>query len=123
MDDGWCRIHVDGPASTDELRAAVAAAVGGTVDDYGVQAPGFDFPVDEHDDYSPDARRTFPGGFLHFQYAVEVLPERDEPPLTTVGGLLEALWARGWAAVAVCDYEDQLPHRGGYNDPSLPWPA
>jgi hypothetical protein len=122
MDEGWCRIHVDGPASVDELREAVAGVVGGSADAYGVRAPGFELPVEEADDHSPDAKRTFPGGFIHFRFHVEVLPE-EGVPVALVGRLLEALWELGWAAVAVCDYEDRLPRAGGYKDESLPWPA
>lgn len=122
MDEGWCRIHVDGPASLDELRRAVADAVGGSADDYGVRAPGVELPVEEADDHSPDAKRAFPGGFLHFRYTVEVLPD-EGVPVELAGELLEALWRRGWAAVAVCDYEDRLPRAGGYKDDALPWPA
>lgn len=122
MDDGWCRIHVDGPASLAALRHAVADAVGGTADDHGVRAPELELPVEEADDHSPDAKRAFPGGFLHFRYAVEVLPDAGIP-VDLVGKLLENLWARGWAAVALCRYEDQLPRAGGYNDDRLPWPG
>jgi hypothetical protein len=122
MDEGWCRIHVDGPTSVDELREAVAAAVGGSTDAYGVQAPGFELLVEEADDHSPDAKRKFPGGFIHFRFHVEVLPE-EGVPVALVAGLLEALWGHGWAAVVVCEYEDQLPRAGGYQDESLPWPA
>jgi hypothetical protein len=31
-----------------------------------------------------------------------------------IGRLLEALWAGGWRAVAACEFEDELPRRGGY---------
>jgi hypothetical protein len=25
--------------------------------------------------------------------------------------------------VAACDYEDELPKSGGYNNPEVPWPS
>jgi hypothetical protein len=122
MDEGWCRIHVDGPASVDVLREAVATITGGSADAYGVRLAGAELLVEEADEHSPDATRRFPGGFIHFAYHVEVLPEGGVP-LELVGTMLKGLWDRGWAAVAVCDYEDQLPHAGGSNDESLPWPV
>jgi len=70
--------------------------------------------------------QQFPDGFLHFHYVLELYPRstpRREDEVKYVARLLETLWSRGFPAVASCDYEDELPHHGGYRDTSLPWPS
>jgi hypothetical protein len=75
-----------------------------------------------------DSRRVveFPDGFLFFRYALEVYPSpavAHEERVAFTANMLRALWSSGSAAVAVSDYEPELPHRGGYKSPSVPWPS
>ena len=61
--------------------------------------------------------REWPSGFLYFPYRVEAGPKR------AVERLLPLLWDRGIPAVASCDYEDELPEKGGYKSRAIPWPS
>jgi hypothetical protein len=125
-DPRFCRIHVDGPADSAELRDALADATGGAADDWGVEAAEATIDIKHSDDEDAALRTEFPGGFLFFPLTVEPL-WRDEVDLEAavefVGTLLEAIWRQGWAAVAVCAYEERLPHKGGYGAAELPWPS
>ena len=114
-------IYVDAP-DREALLARVAEVTGGARDGATVEAPGHALDVDANDEADPAAAAAFPDGFLHFAQRVEVYA--GAPPATAlVAALLEAFWAAGWPAVAASDYEDELPHGGGYGVRPLPWPA
>jgi hypothetical protein len=70
--------------------------------------------------------RKFPDGFLHFSYCLELYLNpaiSQKERVHFVAGMLNGLWSQGLPAVAACDYENELPHGGGYQDTSLPWPT
>ena len=72
------------------------------------------------------AARKYPDGFLHFHHVIEFYPRptvRHEEEVNYIARVLDGLWSRGLPAVACCDYENKLPHYGGYRDASLPWPT
>jgi hypothetical protein len=105
-----CAIYVDAP-SEDVLTPLLP-------DD----PPGAELYVDASDEADPAQRTAFPDGFLAFSHRVEVFA--DAPPaVDLVTGMLERLWAAGLPAVAACDYEDRLPHGGGYGSRDVPWPV
>jgi hypothetical protein len=125
MDDRFCRVHVDGPSGTDELRARLAEATGGTLDPRTVELPEATLLVKRWDEHQPTAKLDFPEGYLYFPFTVEPLWHDDvdlDGAVNVVARLLETLWAGGWAAVAVCEYADRLPHAGGYAATGVPWP-
>ena len=79
-----------------------------------------------NDDRDQVSARQFPDGFLHFQFVLEFYRRPDvkhEEEVDYVARLLDLLWSRMFPAVASCDYENELPHHGGYKDASLPWPS
>lgn len=79
-----------------------------------------------NDDRDREAAQEFPDGFLHFRSVIEFYPRmtasRDDE-VNDIARLLDRLWSSGMPAVASCDYEGELPHHGGYRDPTLPWPS
>jgi hypothetical protein len=125
-DELFCRLHVDCPEGRDRLAAEVAALTGGTIERGGVRTVAGKILVEDADDYSPGGRLDFPQGFLFFPHQVEPLWGDDvslDDAVALVGRLLDGCWRQGWPAVAVCDYEDRLPHAGGYASRDVPWPA
>ena len=82
--------------------------------------------IRRNEDRNDVLAQQFPDGFLHFHYVLELYPRstpRREDEVNYVARLLQTLWSSGFPAVASCDYENELPHHGGYRDTSLPWPA
>ena len=51
------------------------------------------------------------------------LPVNTPSRYALVDRLLNRLWSQGLPAVAACDYENELPRAGGYNNRSVPWPS
>jgi hypothetical protein len=67
----------------------------------------------------------FPDGFLHFKFKLEfsfLEQTVNEFHVDVISKTLQWLWAQNIPTVASCDYEEKLPHNGGYKDATLPWP-
>jgi hypothetical protein len=120
-----CKIFVDGPSSTSDLVAMLSDALGGASDDNSVQGDGVELLVSESDDVDAGRKADLDEGFLFFRFIAEVYFAANVEHgkrVTTVAQVLTALWDRGWPAVGACDYEDDLPKRGGV-DGTAPWPG
>jgi hypothetical protein len=112
FDEVDCAIYVEAPDRR-ALVALVAELSGGrALDDARVTAPGLYLYVDRNDEADAALRTTPDEGFLYFAFELEVYAH-ERPATALVTRLLEELWARGWPAVAACEYEDELPDRGG----------
>ncbi|MFD8009099.1 hypothetical protein [Streptomyces sp. NPDC058955] len=68
-----------------------------------------------HNDHATGAR-AHPDDFLEWSVVLECDAVPGAAPAETVdavSALLRCLWDRGYAAVAACDFEDELPLAGG----------
>jgi hypothetical protein len=117
----FCEIFVDGPASCAVLLELVANRLTGRVDGSSVLADLATIDI-RRNGHADESRKADPrDGFIHFSYLLEI----DAEPgairasyVAMIGTLLEELWQRGDRAVAACDFEDELPRKGGYPRPS-----
>ncbi|MFG3155323.1 hypothetical protein ACGF7W_25090 [Streptomyces sp. NPDC048219] len=68
----------------------------------------------EHNDYDT-GRHAHPFDFLQWPTVLECEAPAGTPDevVQAVTVVLEALWHGGFKAVATCDFEDELPARGG----------
>ena len=120
-----CRIYVDANCTLNELVSIIANSLSGLADMRTVQTPHSEIDVVDNDKFDEKRRRDFPGGFNYFRYSVEIYPLVGLPHIdrvALVADLLKYFWSQNWPAVAVCDYEQELPNNGGYKSPSTPWP-
>jgi len=120
-------VYVDSDGDCDNLAAALAEALLGTLPrPQVVSLPETQLYVARNDDFDPVDRAEFPGGFKFFRCVIEVTsgeaPTSLDAQVQAVSALLEYCWAKGMPAVAACEYEDRLPHGGGYNSSAVPWP-
>jgi len=126
-----CKIFVDTERSAEELAAMLLPVLLGQEVTGGagvrtILTPKAEVEIRKNEEFDKDRGRVFPDGFLHFTYALEVYPSAGTPRAEVVhlmASLLNELWAQTIPAVAACDYEAELPHGGGYNSPSVPWPS
>lgn len=123
-----CKIYVEANISRDELVGYVVNLLSGTASGTGftktVFTRYFEIDIMENNDFDENHRKDFPDGFLYFRYFMEfyALPgSASEARIALVTTVLQGLWSRGLPAVAACNYEDQLPYKGGYKSHSIPW--
>jgi hypothetical protein len=125
-----CRIYVEASSGPRELAEFLSqgetAEVSSRPVSLVIKSEIGELEIRRNEDHDTRAAREYPDGFLYFRYALEFYPRRGvshEDQVKYVGTLLDRLWSSGFPAVASCDYEDELPHRGVYRDASLPWPS
>jgi hypothetical protein len=85
-----------------------------------------DIEVRKNDETDPSRALAFPDGFLYFRCVLEFYPNPHVPHEDRVrflSSLLSEIWGEKLPAAAACDYENELPHRGGFKDKALPWPS
>ncbi|WP_149553079.1 hypothetical protein [Streptomyces marokkonensis] len=77
-----------------------------------------------HNDYAT-GRRAHPFDFLQWPTVLECEATAGTPAevVQAVAVVLEALWRGGFKALAACDFEDELPARGGIDRYPYPAPA
>ncbi|MFE5263123.1 hypothetical protein [Streptomyces coelicoflavus] len=70
-------------------------------------------------------RHAHPSDFLQWPTVLECEAPAGTPAevVQAVTSVLEALWHGGFKAVAACDFEDELPARGGIGRYPYPAPA
>jgi hypothetical protein len=104
----FCKMFVRAEAPADVF-AVLADLLDGRVVRHSFELPGRVVEVLRN----PDASQGDEADFLFWPVLVEV--DSDGAPavveLTTT--ILTRLWDRGFPTVAACDYEDELPWRGG----------
>jgi hypothetical protein len=125
-----CRIYVESDLMPDEFARLLAASLGeGTVNGAvarTIHTPQAEIDVRKNKEANKPRAAEFPDGFLYFRYALEVHlcpTSRHAEQVALVDRLLKILWSQGIPAVAACDYENELPRAGGYNNRSIPWPS
>lgn len=114
----YCKIFVNASFDRQHLVDKIRSFISGSVQGNRVTNVALQVDVRQNDDYDPAAARQKSDGFLFFHYYLDV----DQAPganrsafVRGISDLLEAFWACGIEAVAACDFEDELPKKGGYN--------
>lgn len=128
---GWglfCEIFVNTDRSIDALEQLIAAVLDAAVERHGfattIVGPGYDLDVHRNERVlaSADSQPQQTHDFVAWPYYLEIdaTAEQTRPAqIALIARLLLGLWEAGLGAVAACDFEDELPRRGGYN-PDLP---
>lgn len=119
-----CAIYLQPPAEVglDGVASTVAQMLGARAQKgpsaVTVILPHGEIDVRANGNFNPNRVTEFPDGFLNFRFVLEFFKTQpgSEHQLANVAGILGQFWSLGWPAVAACDYEDQLPRRGGYKD-------
>lgn len=130
LTDLSCAIYVNAELSVDALATLVSSALSASLSDPTfapiIQTTAGEVEVRKNDGWDAARAIQFPDGFLFFRYRLEFYAEAKVPlgeQARTVSRMLTALWSQGIAAVAACDYEDELPRKGGYKELTVPWPS
>ncbi|WP_121709116.1 hypothetical protein [Streptomyces sp. E5N91] len=116
-------IYVDAEAAP-RVVAQLRDALGLVEDDGAELAVGPVRVEGEHNDYAT-GRRAHPFDFLEWPTVLECEAHAGTPAevVQAVTAVLEALWRGGFKAVAACDFEEELPARGGIDRYPYPAPA
>ena len=117
VQDLYCKIFIDNDDPDEAIAKKVSLITSGDIDQWTVITDWSEIDIVQNDDFNEIKRREDPDGFLFYRYYIEMEPEENvlrQDYIMKVGRLLECLWKEGWEAVAACDFEDELPRKGGY---------
>ena len=86
----------------------------------------YKFYVSKNDEYkyqnNKEKCKEFPDGFLYFPYRVELYFLNEKIAIDLISSFIKKLWENNIPAIAACDFEDELPEKGGYKSKNIPWP-
>jgi hypothetical protein len=109
----YCKIFVRGEGTRENLLDLVAEVVGvEAAERSSVVTRTLWIGVRKNDEFDV----TCSGDFLFWPFLVEVQGNahaEHHDLVRAIGHLLEGLWSAAFDAIAACDFEDELPHRGG----------
>jgi len=111
----YCQMFINCDLERAGLVAVVARIALGESDGDTVRGPVLDLDVMRNEDWRRGTEN--PRDFLFFRYYLDIEPAAgavNAEYVAAIGALLTRLWEQGFGAVAVCDFEDQLPRQGGY---------
>lgn len=118
MYDRSCELFVDFEGSEEMLVALLSSLVDGSVAGSDVSGPWCEMSIDRNMWFEAHATTADNTEFLKFRYDVELdINDRIDRPTAVekLGRLLKSMWSLGVPAVVACDFEDDLPRKGGYN--------
>lgn len=128
---GWdlfCEIFVKTDLAIDALQQLIAGLLDAAVERHGFATTivGLGYVLDVHRNErvlapaDPQPQQTH--DFVEWPYYLEIdatAEQTRQAQIAMIARLLIGLWEAGLGAVAACDFEEELPQRGGY-DPALP---
>jgi hypothetical protein len=115
MEDLYCKIFVETRHDRPWLLETIASILGGEHDRWTVHSEFCDVTAVVNDDADSTRFSKSEDGFLFSSYYLDIDAPRGSRAqyVGTIGTLLLGLWDAGCAAVAACDFEEELPESGG----------
>ena len=113
----YCKIYLNCDVSRDELIQSIATIVNGKINVSSILTPDCEIDVRKNEDFDENQCYEYPDGFLYYPYYLDIEPTEEIASIfykQTITRLLEAFWAEKSQAVAACDFEEELPRKGGY---------
>ncbi|MDG5857033.1 1,4-dihydroxy-6-naphthoate synthase [Clostridium beijerinckii] len=113
----FCKVFIDTNEERLSLLNSIKDVVLGITERWTITSNSMELELRKNDDFNESLRFEKRDGFLYSRYYIEIEPIGDikqEQYISSVSMLLENLWTLGYKAVAACDFENELPRKGGY---------
>ncbi|WP_444929706.1 hypothetical protein ACJJIF_18230 [Microbulbifer sp. SSSA002] len=108
--DLCCKIFVNAKLSGDQLISWLLESFPGDIDGRTLITPLFEMDVISNEDFDKDKLDDFV--FYPFYLEIDASDEAEEVDyISETGNLLRVLRSSDYAAVAACDFEEQLPEQ------------
>lgn len=121
MEDLYCKIFINSSMSIEELSQEIGNFCEIMPDKFlSIENDYFTIDILRNKEFSEEKTKEFPDGFLYFPYFLDIEgtenTEREEY-IKLIGDLILYLWDKKCQLVASSDFEEDLPNKGGYNQP------
>ncbi|EAZ92764.1 hypothetical protein [Crocosphaera chwakensis] len=114
----YCKVFLDTDINREQLLPLIAKLINGKVSRREIETSIAKISVRTNDDFDENQREEFPDGFLYYRFFLDIEPLKDTDQkvyIETLSHFLESLWSLNYKVVAACDFEEELPRKGGYN--------
>lgn len=114
----FCKVFVDCELDKARLSEFIISKLEGRVDAWEIFTNSSVMSICINKDSNKKMSNDPVDGFLFYPYYLEIEPvngvdQRDY--ISNITRLLQSLWEAGFCAVSACDFEDELPGKGGYH--------
>lgn len=116
--DLFTKIFLDTDNEKTSVVETVSKIVKGSVTGSTIVTEQAEIFIFNNGDFSEEKRNQGSDEFLYYRYYLDIEPIEDVEEKAYIGEiskLLTELWNSGFKAIASCDFEDELPRKGGYN--------
>lgn len=114
-DELYCKVYINTDNTRDELSVIISRYLNTNVNKfYYINGKTFESNILENKDYKTD---NILDDFLYYKFIIEIEPieeSNENEYISEIGNLLEYLWSNKFKAIASCDFEEDLPNKGGY---------
>ncbi|MBC1743333.1 hypothetical protein HCA06_09655 [Listeria welshimeri] len=119
MEDLYCKMFINSLMSREELSKEIGNFLEIIPNKFlSVENDYFTVDVQKNKEFDEGKAKDFPDGFLYFPYFLDIdstESTKREEYIKTVANLMLYLWDRKCQLVVSSDFEEDLPHKGGYN--------
>jgi hypothetical protein len=116
LHDLYCKVFVAGARSCRRITTVIHRHLGARDDGHCLSTEVLEIDVRRNDDSDPNRYAALRRDFVFSPYCLDIEPISGAPRaqyVADVSRLLQGLWAEGWDAIAACDFEEDLPRKGG----------
>jgi len=118
----FCKIYLHSGLDNKELESKLLYWLDAKLDTFTIITNSYEISLCENDEFSIPKSKDYPDGFLYFRYFLEIeSTTEDEEFKSAIAKFLSFLWKKNIPAIAACDFEDELPEKGGYKSLNIPW--
>jgi hypothetical protein len=113
----YCKIFLDCDLEREQLTQMIAISIDGRIESKTILSNYCEIDIKNNEDFHDIQRHDYPDGFLYYPYYLDIEPSEEvlfSSYADVITKLLEYLWNKGYQAVAACDFEEDLPRKGGY---------
>ena len=117
-DNLYCKIFIDTDKEKETVTDLISTITSGKKEMFGISMESMDIDVRRNEDFNETKRTEKQDGFLYSRFYIDVEPKsniKQDAYISNVATLLEKLWSMEFKAIAACDFEEELPRKGGYN--------
>lgn len=117
----YCSVFIDSDRSEADISHLIVTRVQGTENHFSeISCSWSEISLLKNPDAnSKGTSKIEDADFLFYPYKLEIYPVENisrDTYIEHLGQLLETFWAKDMFAVAMCNFEDELPRKGGYAD-------
>ena len=117
-----CKIYLHSELDKKALESKLLYWLDAKLDTFTIVTNNYEVSLCKNDEFTVLKAKDYPDGFLYFRYFLEIESITDDDEFkSAMTKLLSFLWEKNIPAIAACDFEDELPEKGGYKSLNIPW--